>query len=74
MKKMDEHWKLEIRAKDEESSALKRALENKIDQIISLEKEIKQLKKDEETIQNHPPKNLPVSVSKEYNSMASHLS
>ncbi len=50
MKKMDEHFKLEFRAKEEESSALKRALENKIDQIISLEKEIKQIKKDDETI------------------------
>ena len=28
---VEEHWKLESRAKDEENSALKRALENKID-------------------------------------------
>ena len=42
IKEVEDHWKLEARAKDEESNALKRALENKIDQIISLEKELKE--------------------------------
>lgn len=43
IKEVEEHWWLETRAWDEENNALKRALENKIDQIIQLEKEIKEI-------------------------------
>lgn len=43
MKEVEEHWKLEGRAKEEENNALKRALENKIDQILLLEKEMKEI-------------------------------
>lgn len=86
LREVEEHWKLEQRAKDEENSALKRALENKIDQIIGLEKEIKELQinlakqhkeqKEEETIQVMPSsKKQPINTNlwtgaKEYNSMA----
>jgi hypothetical protein len=43
IKEVEEYWKLEAKASEQESHALKRALENKIDIVLGLEKEMRDL-------------------------------
>ncbi len=42
LQQLEENWRIEVKSREEENSALKRALENKIDSLISLEKQLRE--------------------------------
>lgn len=41
---LEDNWRIEVKSKEEENAALKRALENKIDSLITVEKQLKEAK------------------------------
>lgn len=43
LSQLEDHWWIEVKSREEENSALKWALENKIDSLINLEKQIKEM-------------------------------